>query len=97
MITSEEVKKLFSLARIEATPEELARLPKEISDIFAYIDKLKTAQLGELAPTLSFAPILKELRADTAISQNASDVELIKGQFPESSDDYLKTKKVFEG
>ncbi len=95
MITLEEVKKLFALARVEATAEELRRLPKEISDILAYIDKLKSASLGELPPTLSFAPTLEELRADEVVSQDAGDNQILKSQFPESSDDYLKTKKVF--
>ena len=95
MITPEEVKKLFALARVEATPEELERLPKEISDILAYIDKLKSAPLGELPPTLSFAPTLKELRFDEIVSQDAVAVESLKKQFPEISGDYLKTKKVF--
>jgi len=94
-MTPDEVKKLFALARVEATAEELERLPKEISDILTYIDKLKSAPLGELPPTLSFAPSLEELRPDEVVSQDAADNAALKAQFPEASGDYLKTKKVF--
>ena len=97
MITPEEVKRLFELSRIEASREELERFPKELDAILKYVEKLKSAPLGDLPPTLSFVAETTEFRKDGAYPLDAADVEFLKTSFPEREGDYLKTKKVFEG
>ncbi len=96
MLTPKEVKHLFDLARIEVSKAELEQFPKELNAIFSYIEELKKAPVEGVSPTLSFAPVLSELREDEARSMEGSDVEFLVHSFPESKNGYLKTKKVFE-
>ncbi|MEK7643654.1 MAG: Asp-tRNA(Asn)/Glu-tRNA(Gln) amidotransferase subunit GatC [Patescibacteria group bacterium] len=97
MITPEDVKRLFELAKIEVTEEELARFPKEIDAILEYIRKLQSAPLGEVSPTISFAPEDRALRVDANSVENAKRTDALRDAFPESFEHYLKVKKVFGG
>ena len=92
MISPEEVKKLFELARIEASAEELQKFPKELDAILGYIKILTETPLGDVAPTISFTGKNVPLRADESIAP----VKELKNQFPETENGYLKTKKVSE-
>ncbi len=91
MVTPEEVKKLFELARIEASPEELEKFPKEIDAILGYVKILAEAPLADIAPTISFASGKTPLRSDAVITSSQAR----KIQFPAMQEGYLKTKKVF--
>ena len=95
MLNRDEVKHLFDLARIKASAVELEKLPGELDSILAYVHKLSDAPIGDIPPTLSFAPALKELRRDVATALPESDTNMLRGSFPEREGDFLKTKKVF--
>lgn len=95
MISPEDMKRLFELARIEPTREELERLPKDVVSILEYVQRLQSGDLAEASPTLSMAK-RTDLRADEAHPGTAADVELVTSQFPSQENGYLKTNKVFE-
>lgn len=90
MITPEEIKKLFELAKIEATPEELEKFPREIDAILAYVKKLSDAPVDNISPTLSMVPDAL-LRQDEARQPGKDFIK----SFPASRKGYLETKKVF--
>lgn len=95
MLNRDEVEHLFELARIKASDEELEKLPGELDSILAYAHKLSDAPIGDIPPTLSFAPSLKELRRDVETTPPESDTEMLRSSFPEREGRFLRTKKVF--
>ena len=95
MITPDDVRHLFELAKVEASEEELKRFPREINSILEYIEMLRQAPLGYVSQTLSFAPEHGDLRNDAAHAQSPDMVTELKNAFPSVANDYLKTKKVF--
>lgn len=95
MLRADEVKKLFELARIQASPDEMEKLPRELDSILMYFKMLSDAPLGDAPPTLSFAPAMKELRLDEEVLPEKADTDILRASFPEREDNFLKTKKVF--
>ena len=97
MLDPEEIKKLFLLARIEASEDELKTLPRELDAILEYVSVLQKAPAGDAPPTLSMAPPGGQLRPDKSELVDERTHDLLIKQFPETKDGYLKTKKVFGG
>lgn len=95
MLNRDEVEHLFELARIKVSAVELEKLPGELDSILAYARKLSDAPIGDIPPTLSFAPALKELRHDVETTPSESDADMLRESFPEREGRFLKTKKVF--
>lgn len=95
MLNSDEVKRLFELARIHASPEEMEKLPRELDSILMYFKTLSDAPLGDAPPTLSFAPAMKELRLDREVVPKATDTDILRASFPERERNFLKTQRVF--
>lgn len=92
----EGIKRLFELACVGVTNEELARFQNEFKAILEYAAKLKEAPLGDLPPTLSMAPRTNVSREDRSVPVQDESLELLISQFPESKEKYLKTKNVFK-
>lgn len=97
MITPEEVKRLFELARIEASAEELAKFPAELDSILEYVAQLSSADVANVSPTLSFAAPESTFREDAAFEPLVQEQTALTDQFPDEENGYLKTKKVFGG
>ena len=89
------IEKLFGLARVEATPDELERFSGEFQATLDYAAKLKGAPLGDLPPTLSMAPRTNVCREDGVALLQGDTLELLVSQFPEFKEKYLKVKNVF--
>jgi aspartyl-tRNA(Asn)/glutamyl-tRNA(Gln) amidotransferase subunit C len=89
------IEKLFELTKVDVTPEELERFPREIDAILAYVAELQRADVGEAPPMLSMAPAANVLRSDEAVAADEKTRENITRQFPDSEKGFLKTKKVF--
>jgi aspartyl-tRNA(Asn)/glutamyl-tRNA(Gln) amidotransferase subunit C len=90
-----DIEKLFELAKIKVTSEELERFPREFNAILEYAKKLKEAPLGALPPTLSMAPRKNVFREDESRDPENEMTALLVDQFPELKEGYLKTKNVF--
>lgn len=93
MITKDEIKRLFELARIEYTQEDLEKFPLEINAILEYVAQLSSVELPAEAGATTVNT--NELRADEVQGAGEKTLSLIKGAFPAREDDKLKTKKVF--
>ena len=89
------IEKLFELAKVEVTADELEQLPREIDAILAYVAELQKANVGEAPPMLSMAPASNVLRSDESSDPDKNIREGITRQFPDSENGFLKTKKVF--
>lgn len=93
MISEDDIKKLFELAKIEATEEELKKFPKEVNSILEYVATLSQVALPDALD--NGEGVINNFREDEALPGSSAQRERIKGAFPESERGLLKTKKVF--
>jgi aspartyl-tRNA(Asn)/glutamyl-tRNA(Gln) amidotransferase subunit C len=101
MISTEEIKKLADLARIEIKEEEQEKLASEIDDILNYVGQIKemAEEAGVSSPEQGEGHAIvgggvNVIREDE--NPNASETyskELI-AEFPKSQENYLKVKKI---
>lgn len=90
-----DVEKLFELARVDVTREELERFPQEIDSILAYVAELSKASVKHVPPMLSMAPTVNVIRKDESKACGEHERMALIHQLPDVEDGYLKTKKVF--
>ncbi|PIE74680.1 MAG: Asp-tRNA(Asn)/Glu-tRNA(Gln) amidotransferase GatCAB subunit C [Deltaproteobacteria bacterium] len=64
VISKDEVLYVAHLARLDIQPEEMNRLSGQIDEILRYVDKLKEADTGNVAPTARPLPLVNRLRED---------------------------------
>jgi aspartyl-tRNA(Asn)/glutamyl-tRNA(Gln) amidotransferase subunit C len=86
-LTIEQVEHIAELARLELTPEEVARYRQQLSAILEYAARLQALDTEGIPPTASVLPTRSVLRPDAAnpgldkdaLLRNAPEVEA--GQF----------------
>ncbi|HHN46409.1 MAG TPA: Asp-tRNA(Asn)/Glu-tRNA(Gln) amidotransferase subunit GatC [Planctomycetes bacterium] len=95
IIDTDVVKHVALLSRIELSDEELNTFTRQISDIIAYVDKLKEADTAGVAP-MEHAPHDGEnvLRCDDPAPSLPPDVAL--GHAPEKSAGHFRVPRVVE-
>lgn len=70
-LTSAQVAHIAKLARIELTPEEEEKMPKELSSILGYIDVLSELKTDDIEPTAQVTGLTNAFREDTVIPSTA--------------------------
>ncbi|MBV9349464.1 MAG: Asp-tRNA(Asn)/Glu-tRNA(Gln) amidotransferase subunit GatC [Patescibacteria group bacterium] len=96
MISDEDVQKLALLSRVALTPEERARMQKEMVSILAYID---TVQKVPLAGTHAPSPYLGNenvMREDADPHAPGIYTETLLSQAPRREGNYLKVRKILD-
>jgi len=90
-----DIEKLAKLARIELTDAEKQLYLKEIGAILVYVDQIKgvVAKVGEERKAGEHRNVT---RADEAQNAGGLNTEVIAGEFPRRSGNYLKVKKILE-
>ena len=86
----EDVEKLAELARIELSADEKKSLLKDFDSILAYVDTIKSAEIGDEA----VKPNLYNVWREDRIEPREFSRDLIVGQFPDAEDNFLKVKKI---
>ncbi len=92
-ITSEELKHIAHLARIDLKPEELERFRSDLNRVLGYIEVLKTVDTTGVEPLAQVTGLENVFREDIAEKSQIAD-EIIKNA-PERSGKFIKVKKVF--
>lgn len=93
MATTEEVKKLASLARITIADEELAKFTSEFDAILAYVGQLESLDLpADLAAEVP--PLRNVMRADGTPHAPGAHTERLAAQFSAREGDYLAVKQI---
>lgn len=92
MLTTEEVKKLAQLARIELSEQEVVRFQKDLDTILEYIDELKKVDTTGLEPVSQVTGLVNVQRDDKPIM--AESHQDIFSQAPEMKDGYYKVKAI---
>jgi aspartyl-tRNA(Asn)/glutamyl-tRNA(Gln) amidotransferase subunit C len=95
-LAKKEVKHIAHLARLGLTDEEIEKYTKQLSSILDYVEQLKEVKTEGVEPTAQVTGLENVMREDKieGCDKKTRD-ELIK-LAPESEDDLVKTKSVFE-
>ncbi|KKR69906.1 MAG: Aspartyl/glutamyl-tRNA(Asn/Gln) amidotransferase subunit C [Candidatus Nomurabacteria bacterium GW2011_GWB1_40_7] len=85
-----DVENLAELARIELSLEEKTALLKDMEGILDYVKQVEKVEVGDVSLEYSQKNVWRE---DTEEERDFSK-ELIKEQFPDAQDGFLKVKKI---
>lgn len=94
MINKEEVKHIASLARLGLTEKELESMQKNFSSILEYVETLEGVDVSSIEKTFSERGTKNVVREDIAIETPKDEKDRLIGMFPETKNNYLKTKKI---
>lgn len=94
-LTQEEVRHIADLARLKLTPEEVEKYSNELSVILDYIGMLKEVDTEDVEPTSQVTGLKDVTREDVAQDSSGELRQRLIGTFPESVEDLLKVKGVF--
>jgi aspartyl-tRNA(Asn)/glutamyl-tRNA(Gln) amidotransferase subunit C len=93
-ITGEEVERIAKLARLELTEGEKASFGKQLDQILAYVQKLKTFQTDGVAATATVAGQTNVSRADEV--RPSLSVEEATANAPDVQDQYFRVPRILQ-
>lgn len=91
-----DVENLAELAKIQLSDAEKGTLVKDMEGILEYVKVIENVEVPDVVPVYDHRNVWREdLPAQTGIIEPREfSEELIKKQFPESQDGFLKVKKI---
>jgi aspartyl-tRNA(Asn)/glutamyl-tRNA(Gln) amidotransferase subunit C len=95
MLSIEEVKNIALLARIGLKEDEIPKYQKELSAVLDFFRELETADTDSVEHVSHITGMTDVTRADRAEYFGDTGKEMIKNNFPDSKDGFLKVKSVF--
>lgn len=93
-ITSEEVRHVATLARLDLTPNEQERFAGELDRILEYMDKLNELDTDGVEPMAHAVDVVNVLRPDRAVNQPRTEALLRNA--PARDEDFLSVPKIIE-
>ena len=93
-ITSEEIRHVAVLARLDLTPDEQERLTGQLGRILEYMDKLNELDTAGVEPMSHAVDVVNVLRPDRAVNQ--PQTEALLSNAPAREDDFLSVPKIIE-
>ena len=93
-ITSEEVRHVAILARLDLTPDEQERLTGQLGRILQYMDTLNELDTSGVEPMSHAVDAVNVLRPDRAVNQ--PQTEALLRNAPAREDDFLSVPKIIE-
>lgn len=94
MLTQDEVKHIAALARIGVTDVERERYQKDLSRVLDFFHELQALNTDMIEPIGHITGRVNVTRADETGIGNAMEQELIRKNFPDAKDGFLKVKSV---
>lgn len=85
-----DVESLAELARIELTDKEKQRMLSDMGGILEYVKQIEEVEVGDTTPLYDIYNVWRE----DVTEKREFSAELIKEQFPDSQDGFLKVKKI---
>lgn len=92
MLSTDEVKKIAQLARIELREGEVEKFQSDLSSILDYVDELKNVDTDGLDIVSSVTGLENVQRPDKAVMIDYQD-DIMKNA-PQSKDKYYKVKSI---
>ncbi len=93
MITTTELEKLATLARIKLTDEDKQSLVKEFDSILNYVDQLKKVEVN-MDTEGRIGSVKNVMRPDTIVSTSPEDRERLLSEAPDREGDFVAVKKI---
>lgn len=93
-ISTQEIKKIAQLARINLTPDEEVRFAATISTVLDYMSILNEVDTSSIAATSQVTGLINVVRADEVVTSTHRD-KLLAG-FPLREEEELLVPGVFE-
>ncbi len=93
-ITTDDVKHIANLARLEFNEEEIQQFTYHLTRILDYIGKLNELDTTDVPPTSHVLPIRNVVKADVA--KPSYDRELVLATAPAAEAGYFEVPKVIE-
>lgn len=95
-LSVKEVEHIAELARLGLNKEEKEKFAKQLSSILDYVDQLKEVDTKGVEPTAQVTGLQSVMRTDEIKGCDKETRTGILGQAPETEDDLVKTRAVFE-
>lgn len=92
MLTTEEVKKIAVLARIELTEQQVEKFRKDLSTVLDYVAELNEVDVEGVEEVSQVTGLVNVQREDVSVVSDI--VEEIKSGAPEIKDGYYKVKAI---
>lgn len=93
MATTDDVRKLSSLARLAISEEELERFAKEFDAILAYVGKIESLNVSTDSRGEK-PPLRNVFREDGQPNEKGKYTKKLVEQFPEKEGNYLSVKQI---
>jgi aspartyl-tRNA(Asn)/glutamyl-tRNA(Gln) amidotransferase subunit C len=93
-ISREDVEHVARLARLELSEVELERMRVEMSNILAYMDKLRSLDTGGVEPTSHAVPLRNVMREDEACPSLPREEMLANA--PDRAGDFFRVPRIIE-
>jgi aspartyl-tRNA(Asn)/glutamyl-tRNA(Gln) amidotransferase subunit C len=93
-ISREDVQHVARLARLEISAEDLVRMQAELSNILAYIDKLRSVDTAGVPPTSHAVPLTNVMREDE--SSPSLPLADMLANAPEAAGDFFRVPRIVE-
>lgn len=92
-LSSEDIKKLAYLARIDVTDDEVAEFSSEFTQILEYVEKLQTVDVESLKPTSQVTGLTNVTRDDEVKDLGYTAEDLLKN-VPQTEAGQIKVKRM---
>lgn len=93
-ISREDVRHVARLARLELSETELVRMQAELSNILAYIDKLRSVDTAGVPPTSHAVPLTNVMREDEP--RPSLPLADMLANAPEAAGDFFRVPRIIE-
>ena len=93
-ISREDVQHVARLARLELSADDLVRMQAELSNILAYIDKLRSVDTAGVPPTSHAVPLTNVMREDE--SRPSLPLADMLANAPEAAGDFFRVPRIVE-
>ncbi len=93
-VNQKEIEKIAQLARIDLTKQEKEKFTQEIDSILSYFNDIKKVSENNTGVFNHYQLKKNQLREDKKMEPEKEENKLIKENFPEKKDGYLKVKAI---
>ena len=93
-VTTEDVRRVAALARLDLSTDEEVRLTDELGRILKYMEKLNELDTDGVSPSAHSIPVSGAFRADE--SEVFSGIADLLAQAPDRRDGYYRVPRVLE-
>ncbi|MBN1778993.1 MAG: Asp-tRNA(Asn)/Glu-tRNA(Gln) amidotransferase subunit GatC [Candidatus Buchananbacteria bacterium] len=95
-LTIQEVEKIANLARLGLTDAEKEKFANQLSSILDYFEQLKEVDTTNVEPVAQITGLESVMREDEIKNCEPEVMKELIDQAPESQDNLVKTRAVFE-